>query len=615
MKRVFSIIILILAVTMAASAQLKALSSTQRIVGYVTGDVINTNNVGTGHAGTQAVGAVVTADMLEPYVGCKIVGMRFALSTAAQTSRIFIRPIGADGYLASADSVTQSVWHPRAGWNEVMLNGVKGYTVRSGESLFFGFDETETTDQVSAGTGNLATATGSQPYGFVVFGNFGSGEGLYAINGKGLLCVQLIVDVSSWPSKALAFTAMTNGYQYKQPGDVIDFFAEYQNLGRDTINSYTINYSIDDKVLERHDTTDVVASGASSSIERIFNLPTDLASGQHVLRVYISKADGQELSEQPSIADTFCVYREKFDRQMTYLEQYADAQSAYTAGCFDAMQSAVTAMKGSVAYVNVYRDGNPLACNEASSLSQDYAYTYPSFTMDRSYYPGEAHVAYDLNNYVLVAPSLVAGMMQELLQDEHRNPAFAQLSIDPKYDATTRNLTLTVSGTTTSEAHAIFGDLALTLMLTEDSVVSPQVVYNASTQTASTVRQYTHNHVLRSIITATRGDKLQLDGNTFTATYRVALPQSVDPAHATVVGLVTRYVDPSAPIGIKRMDVLNANAVSLKNAASGVTTVRTATQSKPVYYRLDGTQVSPDEAQHGIFIVRYGDGTVKKIMR
>jgi len=25
--------------------------------------------------------------------------------------------------------------------------------------------------------------------------------------------------------------------------------------------------------------------------------------------------------------------------------------------------------------------------------------------------------------------------------------------------------------------------------------------------------------------------------------------------------------------------------------------------------------VSPDEAQHGIFIVRYGDGTVKKIMR
>lgn len=619
MMKKTTIILMFLTVAIAAMAQWpapsRAVSSTQRVVGYTTSDAIDKQNVGTGYAGTHAVGALVTADMLKPYVGCKVVGLRFALGASATTSRVFVRPLDSEGILADADSVTQSVWHPHSGWNEVMLNGVKGYTIRQGEGLFFGFDVTETAEQAQTKTGILATADGSQSYGFLVLGNFGSGEGLYAINGKGLLCVQLIVDISSLPSKSMKFTHMTNGYQYKQPGDLIDFFVQYQNTGRDTIGQYTINYTLDGGQPVSLDTADVVAGGALSSIERVFNLPADIASGPHVLRVYITQADGVPMGDDTFIADTFSVYREKYARQQTYLEQYADAQSAYTAGCFDAMQSAVTAMKGSVAYVNVYRDGNPLACNEASSLSQDYAYTYPSFTMDRSYYPGEAHVAYDLNNYVLVAPSLVAGMMQELLQDEHRNPAFAQLSIDPKYDATTRNLTLTVSGTTTSEAHAIFGDLALTLMLTEDSVVSPQVVYNASTQTASTVRQYTHNHVLRSIITATRGDKLQLDGNTFTATYRVALPQSVDPAHATVVGLVTRYVDPSAPIGIKRMDVLNANAVSLKNAASGVTTVRTATQSKPVYYRLDGTQVSPDEAQHGIFIVRYGDGTVKKIMR
>ena len=40
-----------------------ALSSTQRAVGYTTGNDITTQNVGTGYAGTHAVGALMTADI------------------------------------------------------------------------------------------------------------------------------------------------------------------------------------------------------------------------------------------------------------------------------------------------------------------------------------------------------------------------------------------------------------------------------------------------------------------------------------------------------------------------------------------------------------------------
>ena len=301
MMKKATIILMFLTVAIAAMAQWpapsRAVSSTQRVVGYTTSDAIDKQNVGTGYAGTHAVGALVTADMLKPYVGCKVVGLRFALGASATTSRVFVRPLDSEGILADADSVTQSVWHPHSGWNEVMLNGVKGYTIRQGEGLFFGFDVTETAEQAQTKTGILATADGSQSYGFLVLGNFGSGEGLYAINGKGLLCVQLIVDISSLPSKSMKFTHMTNGYQYKQPGDLIDFFVQYQNTGRDTIRNYTINYTLDGGQPVSLDTADVVAGGALSSIERVFNLPADIASGPHVLRVYITQADGVPMGE------------------------------------------------------------------------------------------------------------------------------------------------------------------------------------------------------------------------------------------------------------------------------------------------------------------------------
>lgn len=614
-----NILLLFLGIALSAVAQsaapFRALSSSQRAVGYTIGDAITTQNVGTGYAGTHPVGALLKADMLKTYVGCKVVGIRFALSASTQTSRVFVRPVNSEGYLADADSVTQSVWHPHSGWNEIMFNGVKGYTIRPGESLFFGFDVTETSDQAQAGTGILATTGQSQSMGFLVLGNFGSGEGLYSVSDKGLLCVQLIVDVSSLPSKAVAFTDITNGYQYKQPGELLDFFAQFTNSGRDTIKSYTINYAIDNKLILSHDTHDTIPGGAQSSFQHTYQLPSDMPSGQHVLRIYISQTDGIAMADQPYIADTFCVYREKFDRQQTYLEQYADETSPYTAGCFDAMEAAAKQLQGQVAYVNIYRDNNPLACSAASSLCNDYAYTYPSFTMDRSYYPGEAHVAYDLNDYVLVAPALVTGMMQELLQDEHTHPAFAKLDITPQYDAASRLLTLKVSGTTTSEASKMFGDMALTLMLTEDSVKAPQVVYNATTGYASTVQRYVHNHVLRSLLTAVRGDKLQLDGNTFSATYTFTVPQNMNPANMTAVGLISRYVGAQGMLGIKRMDILNANSVALRSVATSLTAPIVTVPSQVKYYTLDGIEVSPSQLRHGLYIVRDGIRQYKKMIR
>ena len=69
----------------------KALSATERAVGYTDGDSITRSSVYFGKAGTYTVGALVESNMLSYYVGCKIVGIRFALSQSIGNTKVFLK--------------------------------------------------------------------------------------------------------------------------------------------------------------------------------------------------------------------------------------------------------------------------------------------------------------------------------------------------------------------------------------------------------------------------------------------------------------------------------------------------------------------------------------------
>ena len=76
----------------------------------------------------------------------------------------------------------------------------------------------------------------------------------------------------------------------------------------------------------------------------------------------------------------------------------------------------------------------------------------------------------------------MVGVIQQLINEADWNPAFASINIVPSFNAETRKLTLSVSGETTDEIDKIFQGVALTLMITEDSVKAPQMTYNEMTQ-------------------------------------------------------------------------------------------------------------------------------------
>ena len=74
---------------------------------------------------------------------------------------------------------------------------------------------------------------------------------------------------------------------------------------------------------------------------------------------------------------------------------------------------------------------------QVHELNNFYAYTTPSFTINRAYFPGEAHIAYDMNDYLLAFDSLMLqALISDMVTQDLTSPCFAGLTLTNSYDAT-----------------------------------------------------------------------------------------------------------------------------------------------------------------------------------
>jgi hypothetical protein len=351
----------------------------------------------------------------------------------------------------------------------------------------------------------------------------------------------------------------------------------------------------------------VLAPGQRSTWLGDIKLPDDIATGHHSLSVFVNSVNGEHIdasAEYKRLDAPFAVYRDSLDRQMAYLEVYADQTSAYTA-MLDETIAYLKQQFEPLCVVKVHKPGTLLAVNEAAYLTEMYAYTYPSFTINRSYFPGEEYVAYDMNYYLpVVGKEMTAAILGDMLMQDMMNPAFANLSLSGSYQPDTRQLTIEATGQLLPEAQAIYGDVALTLILTEDGVKSRQAVYNAATQRTTWNQNYQHDDVLRAYMTEPEGTPVEAVGNTFNAKFTTTLNASWQKDNMTVVALLTKATDDVTEEPLAELDVINATCLPL--AGIGETT-KMADQKMPVdlsrsevSYTSDGRRAT--KARKGIII-------------
>lgn len=604
-----------------AGSRNRVLAANQRLVGYTVTDAIDVSGAAFGTEGTYTVGALFTPQQLVSYEGCTIVGLRIAAAMNLGRTRTFIYDVSELGMTPLVEQY-QRLYE---GWNEIYFNN-EGYTITGRETMFFGFDYKETAEMVQNEQGGLCGAGTELEGSFYCYGDLGRGEAMYSLSGLGRLCVQLIVDVSSLPLHDLDLTYLDSGFKYKKPGTTIECFATVTNVGRADVAGFQLGYQIDDQqpVLHTIPADSVLKVGADDSWMFACHLPGDIAIGLHTLKVFVSQAGGEAMAERSrndTLKADFAIYTDSVKRQKAYLEVYTDATSYYSA-LLNTVIDSLTAMRGMndlVTVVNVHRPGTPLAVDDAAYLHTLYAYSWPTFTLNRSYFPGEEYIAYDMNYYLdymeLLGAGFSAGILGSMVMQDYLSPSFASIDLQTTYSSDSRRLTVKAQGDVLPEAEAFYGDLALTLMVVEEKVKGSQTVVNSITGRTSTNRNYQHPYVLRGYLTAPTGDGLEVSGGQYTKELTATLDAGWQADNLTIVALITKRADGGVTTdNVRDYDVINATSCQLSQGA-GISLPATQTGLSPVVrYSLSGKQIPSSASPKGIYFERQSDGSVRKVL-
>jgi hypothetical protein len=94
----------------------------------------------------------------------------------------------------------------------------------------------------------------------------------------------------------------------------------------------------------------------------------------------------------------------------------------------------------------------------------------------------------------------------------NNDTSFVKLKLSTQFDTVTRNISVTATSTFLS---AISGNYNLVVLLTQDSIIAPQLKYGAP---GNKITNYAHRYALRDAINSTWGDTLVANGATLNQT-------------------------------------------------------------------------------------------------
>jgi hypothetical protein len=217
-----------------------------------------------------------------------------------------------------------------------------------------------------------------------------------------------------------------------------------------------------------------------------------------------------------------------------------------------------------------------------------------------------------MNDYLpSVGAEFCAGILSDMLMQDFESPSFASVDLKLTYDPATRKVGIKATGDMLPEAKAIYGDVALTLMITEDQVKSRQTTVNALTGRTTNNQNYLHNDVLRAYVTSPIGDAVTSNDNKYEANYEFTLEEGWNPDNIKVVGLLTKKVDAVTEDNLYDMDVINANSAAL-GTITGIETIQPSVAVKHTgCYTLDGRRVETKNLKPGLYVIN-GKKTVIK---
>lgn len=280
----------------------KVLADGQRYLGYYSSDNFGQSGLGIANLGAYETCKAVTAmsaDFLKPFVGMKVVGIRYAVLASNLVSKVMLgdceftsQGVGfGDDFLLSKDVTSSNV-----GWNTVMFDAP--YTIPANTALYAGFQY----NQKAVKQGNGFTdecyplslinegVTGNPLYIYtnVPANKGGNGEGWYNFGSEfGNICIQLIVE--GQPAGNFLTPVQLDEFQ-TVVGQSKNVEVLFQNVCKNALSSYSYTYT-QNGVTSAEYNVDLAANTTETIVKLPVQIEAAAAPGKYDITLNITKVN------------------------------------------------------------------------------------------------------------------------------------------------------------------------------------------------------------------------------------------------------------------------------------------------------------------------------------
>ena len=611
--------------------------------------------------GAISLGTLFYSDAFTKFEGCKIVGARFYVNIPIGASKVGICHVKIEdgtpyvGDILASKEVPSTVAH----WNYVWFDEPYKIDTKNFDGLLPYYDFTPSNMSADAGypiasSGTYAGTCGALAYGDIDGKHDPSSwawQPIYLGTDGSNLMIQLIIEKEdgNFILHDLVMSKMAM-VPFAKSGNTTGLAFTCHNDGRDNITNVKFGIEVDGEKMGTFTYDQKTAGDAFREITDADNsniqvgLPIDKnwGIGEHKVTVYPVLVEGEKPAgdvTNDTLTTKFKVYKDNFDRTKNLVEFYACQLSKYTYFADQVLTKTAKAREDDdLAIVSIHGEGQQV--NEDGSVETlEDVFTVPEANK-LAYYstPSDGSGAFnryfydnDVINYEkaltvnMAAQEAsdqdnVVGMLNTIINESTAfYPSFSTVGIDSKLDDATGKLTIKVMGKLINQYQKLIGDDArLTVYLTEDKVIGKQ-----NTGGSIAKPRFTHNYVLRKIVTGTLGDALQTNGNSYENDYEIELDDAWKSKNMHIIAFVSRPMKEQEKDGktalasaMNDLWVDNTNMVAVGDSdLTGISNVINWNDVKEVgRYTIDGQKLNAP--MKGINLVKLSNGqTIKVIVK
>lgn len=578
----------------------KKIAANQRWLGYYNSDALAESHKGMGlpdYPGENKVAICLSEEILKPYVGKNIVGMRFGLTEEIGNSSVSLFKQG--GSAPGEVCRTADVQNGAVGWNEVKFD--EPYTIQAGEVLYAGYSYTQLSNKKDYKSFPFsAVEEGLENQSLWVYCKIGNNAGWNEFNmGGANMSIQVLVegDFAEYAVLPEDFGTLKGGMNKD-----LSVAVKFMNNSKEAVSSLGYVVSVDGVAGSEQsvDVSPAVGVGAYGTFKA--SVPCGNTEGLKEVKVEVTKVNGHKNGASSTVANGKISIADKMYERNVCIEEFTTEKCGNcprVAGFLHTYleEADPTRVFAVCHHAGYYTDWLTKACdNKLLYLFNDNGGSFaPAMMFNREPAFDSQYATGQKDNVTIPGSAAQIKTITNYYLDE--TMADAKLDMTLTYDEGESKVIIVVTGESNKGYDT--ENALLTVYLTED---------NVKAKNQSGASKFYHQHVIRDY-NSNWGDALTWNDNKFSATYEFAVDEAWKKDDLKVVAFLNKHNTKN------RLDnrIENVTGKDLIEKPTAIESVGSADNAVEVArYNAAGQRINGK--QKGLNIVKLSNGTTLKVV-